>query len=191
MKHRPINTAIGYHGARGPGLLAATLAGLLAAGCVNTDMSDLERYIEKVNARESSKIEPIPPPKIAEIFIYEPGDRVDPFRPFQVEEPEVAEPAEGAAGGPRPPENHVREELEYFPLDALRMVGTLEKDDTMWGLVTAPDGAVHRVRTGNYMGRNYGKITLVAENRIELLEIVPNASGSGWQERPAKLDLVE
>lgn len=160
-------------------------------GCVNTDMSDLDAYIQEVNSRKSTKIDPIPPPKIAEIFIYEPEERVDPFRPFMVEEPAVPVAGGGGGSGPRPPENHVREELEYFPLDALRMVGTLEKDATLWGLLVAPDGAVHRVQTGNYIGRNYGKITAVADNRIELVEIVPDGSGSGWQERPAKLDLVE
>jgi type IV pilus assembly protein PilP len=70
------------------------------------------------------------------------------------------------------------------------MVGTLEKDAQNWGLVTAPDGAVHRIQPGNYVGKNYGKITLVAEDRIELVEIVPDGLG-GWQERGARLDLSE
>jgi type IV pilus assembly protein PilP len=40
------------------------------------------------------------------------------------------------------------------------------------------------------VGKNYGKVTLVADDRLELLEIVPDGMG-GWQERSAKLDLVE
>lgn len=170
-------------------LLAAALPGLVLGGCVNRDTSDLESYIAEVKARKSTEIPPLPEIRVAEVFEYEPEALEDPFEPILVREPEPERLA-AAEGGVRPPENHIREELEQYPLDALRMVGTLEQEDTTWGLVTAPDGAVHRVQAGNYMGRNYGKITLVAPDRIELVEITPNGMG-GWQERPAQLDLVE
>ncbi|MEC7728529.1 MAG: pilus assembly protein PilP, partial [Pseudomonadota bacterium] len=51
-------------------------------------------------------------------------------------------------------------------------------------------GGIHRVRTGNYMGQNYGRIVGVSETRIELIEIVPNGRG-GWVERPRSLTLEE
>jgi type IV pilus assembly protein PilP len=177
-------------GARHPWRRAAIAvpALLLLAACSGGDMSDLESYVEEVKARKSQRIEPRPEIRVPELFSYQVQDRVDPFRPFVEEAREDV--ASTAGKGVAPPANHVREELEQFPLDTLRMVGTLEKDAQNWGLVTAPDGAVHRIQPGNYVGKNYGKITLVAEDRIELVEIVPDGLG-GWQERSARLDLSE
>jgi type IV pilus assembly protein PilP len=158
------------------------------AACTGGEMDDLQQFVEEVKARGSGRVEPLPEIKVPEIFTYQVQDQQDPFRPFTQEGgPEVvARPG----GGIAPPANHIREELEQFPLDSLRMVGTVEKSEQVWGLVTAPDGAVHRVQPGNYAGKNYGKITLVGDDRIELTEIVPDGLG-GWQERQARLDLSE
>lgn len=173
------------------GALALIIAcGVLAGGCAQKDSSDLDQYIAEVKARKSADIQPLPEIRVAEVFDYEAEGLTDPFEPFITEQPEPTLAVSGEAGGVRPPANHIREELEQYPLDALRMVGTLRREEEVWGLVTAPDGAVHRVQAGNYMGRNYGKITLVAPDRIELVEITPNGMG-GWQERPAELDLAE
>lgn len=165
------------------------LAGFLLQACTSGDMGDLESYIRKVNARQSKKIEPIPPPATPEIYKYSSAERVNPFEPFVTEEPEL-EVNSALAGKIESEKGRIKEELEFFPLDALRLVGTLEQNQNTWALVTAPDGAVHRVEVGNYMGRNYGKVQLVAEDHVELIEIVPDSLGS-WQERPARLDLAE
>ena len=83
-----------------------------------------------------------------------------------------------------------REELESFELDSLRMVGTLEDQNTQWGIVRDPGGTVHRVKVGNYMGTNIGKILNIFEDRIELREIIRNPDGR-WIEREAALALAE
>ncbi len=92
--------------------------------------------------------------------------------------------------GIRPDVNRPREALEEYPLDSLRMVGTLEQGGQMWALVRAEDGTIHRVQPGNYVGQNYGRITRITESKIELVEIVPDGLG-GWMERPATLALSE
>jgi type IV pilus assembly protein PilP len=173
--------------ARARALLALPLAVALTA-CGGGDLEDLQEFVEQVKARGGGRIEPLPEIKVPEIFAYQVQDQQDPFRPFaQDTGPEVVA---SRGGGIAPPQNHIREELEQFPLDSLRMVGTVEKSDQVWGLVTAPDGAVHRVQPGNYAGKNYGKITLVADDRIELTEIIADGLG-GWQERQARMDLSE
>ncbi len=173
--------------------LAVVVAGLPAylglAGCAGGSMDDLVSYVEEVRARKSTRIAPLPEIQVPEIYVYSASEQKDPFQPIVEEQPDdviVARPNNETA----PPQNHIREELEYYPLDSLRMVGTLAMQEDMWALVTAPDGAVHRVQSGNYLGKNYGKITLVATDRVELTEIVPDGMG-GWQERNAKLDLSE
>lgn len=62
------------------------------------------------------------------------------------------------------------------------MVGTLAQKSDNWGLVQTNDGTIHRVKSGNYMGRNHGRIIRINEQNIELTELVPNGSG-GWIER--------
>lgn len=81
--------------------------------------------------------------------------------------------------------------LEGFELDSLEMVGTLyaEESETLFGLVADPDGLLHRVRPGNYMGRNHGRIVAIYDDRIELVELV--SDGVGWREQDAALALDE
>lgn len=90
----------------------------------------------------------------------------------------------------RPDSNRPREALEAFPLDTLRMVGTLDQGGQSWGLVRANDGTIHRVQPGNYLGQNHGRIANITEYEIELVEIVPDGLG-GWIERQASLALSE
>jgi len=172
--------------------VSSTLLGiplcLALSACAGGTMDDLVDYVGEVKARKSRQIAPLPEIKVPEFYVYRSSNERDPFAPFVEEEPEPVSIASNT--GITPPENHIREELEYFPLDSLRMVGTLEMREDIWALITAPDGAVHRIRSGNYVGKNYGKVILVADDRLELLEIVPDGMG-GWQERSAKLDLVE
>ena len=110
----------------------------------------------------------------------------DPFSP-SLEERREEQLAEGG-NGPRPDQNRTPELLEKYPLDGLSMVGTLGIGDAIEGLVKDPDGVVHRVHKDNYLGQNYGRITAIAEDRIELVELVPNGAG-GWMERQASIAL--
>jgi type IV pilus assembly protein PilP len=87
-------------------------------------------------------------------------------------------------------QNRNREELEGFELDSIKMVGTLQNEDNNWGIVIDPGGIVHRVKTGNYIGLNIGKITSVQEEQIEVREIMKDNSGR-YEERKALLPLTE
>jgi type IV pilus assembly protein PilP len=70
------------------------------------------------------------------------------------------------------------------------MAGTITKDAVLWGLIKAGDGTIHRVREGNYMGKNHGKIIRINEDKIELMEIVPDKPGT-WREQQTSLALSE
>ncbi len=169
--------------------VVAAAALLTISGCGGGSMRDLERYVSEVLSRPGGKIEPIPPLEPYIVYTYQSSDGVDPFEPFFQETPDPTTVA-GDGGGPAPDPNRNKEELEGYALDSLRMMGTLEQDETVWGIVRTPDGAIHRVQSGNYMGRNHGKITHISEEKIELTEIVADSQGT-WQERPAGLALAE
>jgi len=162
---------------------------LLISGCVNDDVSDLTTYMAKVKARPKGKIAPLPEIKIVEPFIFKPAGLRDPFRPVErLDEPEEIDVSKGT--GIRPDTGRRKEELELYSLDTLRMVGTLSMNSGLWGLVKASDVTIHRVKVGNHMGRNYGKIIRIVQDKIELMEIVPDQQGT-WKEQQASLALTE
>ena len=160
---------------------------LTLAGCGSGGMDDLHAYVEDVKSRQEGHIEPLPEIKTFETFVYNPVSLRDPFQPAdKTQETRIT----ANDNGIRPNSQRRHEELESFPLDSLRMVGTLDKSENTWGIVVASDGTIHRVQNGNFAGQNHGRITRITEERIELTEIVPDGLG-GWRERQASLALTE
>jgi len=167
------------------GRCRATLAilALFALGGCTGGMDDLEQYVKEVKAKPGGNIEPLPDIKPYESFTYDATSMRSPFTP---DTPVVAEG--GGGSGVRPDTSRNREFLEQFPLDTLRMVGTLEAGGSFFGLVQDKDGLVHRVLPGNHLGQNDGKILRISSAAIELVEIVPDGLG-GYFERPAAVAL--
>jgi type IV pilus assembly protein PilP len=162
-------------------VLAAVAALLLLAGC-RSDTKEVEAWVEEVKARPAPPLEPLPVMKQFETFEYAAQDLRDPFAAPSPDRDT------GGAGGPDP--NRRKEALEAYPLDSLDMVGTIGSGSGLLGLLMAPDKVTYRVRPGNYLGQNDGKITAVYEDRIEIVELVPDGAG-GWLERQAKIALED
>lgn len=161
---------------------------VVVSGCGGGDMSDLKAYVQEVKSRSEAPIEPIPEIRQPEIYAYR-SREAELRDPFTVDLPEE-KPAEGGGSGIRPDELRQKEELEAFPLDTLRMVGTVARDENRWALVQNKKGVIYRVKSGNYLGQNHGRITAVFEDRVELVEIVPDRAG-GYVEQPAQLAIGE
>ncbi|HYE36274.1 pilus assembly protein PilP [Methylocaldum sp.] len=147
----------------------------------------MQAYVAEVKARQKGAVEPLPEIKTVEPFVFNPEDLRDPF--IIDEKTQESEEAK-VESGIRPDTNRPKEELESYELDTLRMVGTVDRQGALWGLVKASDGTIHRVRAGNHMGKNFGKIINIKENLIELVEIISDSPGA-WRERKAALDLAE
>ena len=90
--------------------------------------------------------------------------------------------------GVTPPKDHVKQYLERFNLAVLSMVGTLQQENETWALIQDGDGGVHRVRVGDYMGSNWGKIDSINDARIDITEIVSDG-GDGWLRRPRTIEI--
>ena len=174
-----------------PSVVAIALSGILS-GCASDDpTADLEQYVRETQERQRPHIEPLPEIKPYKTFLY--GARLDEYRtPFApavaVDSDARPQQALALSSGPKPDLNRRKEVLEQFPLDALRMQGTLIQNGESWGIVMAPDGSVHRVHVDNYLGQNFGRISRVTEDSIEVLELVPDGA-NGWQQREAALAL--
>lgn len=163
---------------RATGFLAIALACAALTSC-KIGRGDLEKWVAEVKAKPAPPLQPLPVMKQFETFEYAAQNMRDPF--------DQAFSGEGGSG-PRPDPNRRRQTLEGFTLDTLKMVGTLGSGNSLTGLVMAPDRVTYKVVPGNYMGQSDGRVTAVHEDRIDLVELVPDGAG-GWLERPAKLSL--
>lgn len=171
--------------ARGLALAAAVV---VLAGCGRGITSEpggapnLEEWVANVQARPAPPLDPLPVMQQFETFEYAAQNMRDPFS--------AAFTNEGGGSGPRPDSNRRKQTLEQFPLDSLDMVGSLGAGSSLTALVMAPDKVTYRVSPGVYMGQNDGRVTSVQEDRIELVELVPDGAG-GWLERPASIALED
>lgn len=161
-----------------------TIAGLsLAISACGSDQRELQAYIDETKARPGGAIEPLPEVRPAPTHVYEPRGRRSPFVP---DAPQRA----ATNNGIQPDPNRPREDLESDPLDSLTMVGTMSNAEGAFGLIQDADGLVHRVRIGNHMGQNYGRITSITETEIQLIEMMSDGRG-GFYERPARIGLSD
>ena len=161
-------------------LLLAALACSLTA-CTN-GTKEVQAWVAEVKARPAPPLDPLPVMKQFETFEYSSEGLRDPFS--------IPEPDRNSGGGLRPDANRRKEVLEAYPLDSLNMVGTIGSGPGLVALVLAPDKVTYRVRPGNYMGQNDGRITAVDDVHVELVELVPDGAG-GWLERQAKMTLAD
>lgn len=157
----------------------ALLASALAA--CGGSQGDLEKWVAEVKARPAPPMDPLPVMQQFETFEYDAQNLRDPFS-------EVFNGGEG--GGPRPDAGRRKQTLEQFPLDSLDMVGSLGNGRSLVALLMAPDKVTYRVQVGAYLGQSDGRVTAINEDRVELVELVPDGAG-GWLERPATILLED
>ena len=175
-------------------LLKITLLGtfaLLLTGC-GEGLDDLQNFVAQIRAKPPGRIEPIPEFQPYQNVEDTSHDVRDPFKLVDFRRPEENPEEISALGnGLRPDIDRVKEPLEDFPLDTLRLKGTIDdKDGVKWGLIFAPDNTIHRVIEGNYMGQNHGRIISVSDQTIDLTEIVPDGLGN-YIERSSAVALIE
>jgi type IV pilus assembly protein PilP len=158
--------------------------------CGNSDFSDLDQYIADIKSKPKGVVKPLPEIKPVEPFIFKPEDLRDPFKPLKPAELTEDDASIAKATGIKPDTNRRKEELEAFPLESLKMVGTVNTKSGLWGLIKATDKTIFRVRVGNYMGQNYGKIIRLSTDKIELMEIIADKPGV-WHEQPISISIED
>jgi type IV pilus assembly protein PilP len=161
---------------------SASLVCLALAGC-SADMDELQQKVAEIKSRPGERVEPLPQIKPYETYAYGASNLRSPFVPSAPARNDVANAI-------RPDSKRAREFLEQFPIDSMKMVGTLSLEGKNYGLVQGKDGLVHRVLPGSYMGQNDGRVTSITSTKISIIEIVPDGVG-GYIERPAALTLTE
>jgi len=161
------------------------LSNALLVGCSNDEFTDLDEFMQEKLARPGGVIAPIPPFKAYKAFSYSATTLRSPFdRPIEIREITQPQSVETV----KPDEDRPKEFLEQFTFDSLAMVGTLSRSGVDWSLIRDPEGGVHRVRVGNFLGRNHGKIVEMTETYVAVIEIVSDGN-EGWVERPRTIKL--
>jgi type IV pilus assembly protein PilP len=172
-----------------PALMLVTVA---VAGCGGGDQQEVQAWMNEQRALTKPQVQPIPEPKK---FTPQPYSQDAGTEPFSNQKLASALKKESQQSGSTsaallaPELNRRKEPLEAFPLDAVVMVGSLQKQGQPVALVRV-DNLLYQVRPGNYLGQNYGRITKVGETELVLRELVQDAAGE-WIERNATLQLQE
>ena len=165
---------------------------LLLSACGSSGQDELKEWMSEQRAQTKPRIQPIPEPKKFVPQAYTQEASTDPFSKLKLTQALTRESAQSAASNAAlvaPELARRKEPLEAFPLDSMAMVGSLAKEGLPVALVRV-DNLLYQVRTGHYLGQNFGKIVKVAETEVVLREIVQDAAGE-WIERTAKLQLQE
>ena len=168
-------------------LLVLVFCMLVSACGSSSDQAALREYIDEVKARPPGMIEPMPTFRPYEAFVYGAAATRSPFDPPVEEKQRVVTEVDANI---EPDFMREKEFLETFDLGSLRMVGTLEMHGTLWALIRDPSGGIHRVTTGNYLGKDHGHIIETSRGQLDIVEIVSNGL-DGWVERPRVLKLSE
>ena len=155
-------------------------------GCGSGDTSDLQAFMDEPRAKPRGSIEPLPQFRAYEPFTYAAAALRSPFQaPVRID-PTARQRGNGNI---KPDVNRPKQFLEGFNIETFNMVGTLANAEGRYALVSGA-GGVHRVKVGDYLGRNDGRITKITDGEIDVIEIVPDGEG-GWLERPRTITLKE
>lgn len=164
-------------------VIAAISVGMIGCGGQH---DDLEQFVREGGQGMRGKVDPLPEVKPYEPFAYTVFELPEPFKPRKLKGSSNV----GSGGGLQPDLNRRKEPLESYELEKLKMVGTLQQNKLMYALIKAPDNSLHRVKTGNHMGVNFGKVTSVSESEVQVTEVIEDSSGE-WSERQSSVTLVE
>ena len=170
-----------------PRYLALSMALLALNGCGGgNDFSDLDAYMNEVRLRPPGKIEPTPTFRSYPTFTYSAANLRSPFsRQVRID---LAGQKQGSRNV-KPDPNRVKQYLEGFNIEQFEMVGTISNAGGSFALLRGA-GGVHRMKVGDYLGRNDGRIVSLSATQVDVVEIVPDGEGA-WLERPRPIPLKE
>lgn len=157
-------------------------------GCMSSRQDEVAAWMAQEKSKAIPKIAPLQEPGVFYPLSYERGSAEDPFA-FEKLARVFADAKKGGANLMDIHDKRRREPLEAYPIDTIKMVGFLEKSGRPTAVLEV-DRHLYQVVAGNYIGQNFGKIEKILETRIDLTEVVQDATGE-WVERSTVLELQE
>ena len=169
----------------GTASMAAILATALAS-CSDSPHHDLQAFVDAAEQPSIGTVAATPSLSAPAPFTYTADGLRNPFEP----PPPSRGDGERTTALAAPDLQRPKTRLEEFPVEALRMVGTLEYEGAQRALVRDPLGDFHAVRVGDYLGADFGRVRAIGAAAIELVESIADGSG-GWVTRPRTLALSD
>jgi len=157
---------------------------LTLSACAGGGFNDLDEFVKESGKGLRGQVEPVPEMVPFKHFVYEAFDIPSPFISRKNED------AQQANNGLQPDLKRRKEVLERYPLESLKMVGSLQRHEIIFALIESPEDTLHRVSVGNYMGQDFGRIADISESEIKLKEIVQDGVNE-WTERVSTLMLED
>ena len=128
-------------------------------GCADSDQEELSAWMQRERNSIKPDVKPIPEPTKFEPYAYG-GERF--VEPFSIEKlASILRSGQSLPSGQsaliEPELNRRKQPLEAFPLDSMKMVGSLNRNGQLVGLLKV-DALLYQVTPGSYIGQNYGRI---------------------------------
>ncbi|USD65499.1 pilus assembly protein PilP [Vibrio sp. SCSIO 43136] len=160
------------------------MAGLLF-GC-QEDKPSIERWASKTQAMAKATVKPL---HQSAVYQAEPFHFSTTSHPFNLPKVRQVAPNKSPTRQCWQPEvKGAIAPLERYPLAQLQLTGIMQRSGTPTGLLRAPDGKVHKVRTGSRLGLDNGQVVNVEKGFIVIEEVMADGLGC-WQKRQVKLAL--
>jgi len=171
--------------------LVIALSCVVLVSCGGEQHSDLRQFVKDSDNMPRGRIQPLPEVRPYEPFEYAAYDLISPFEPRKIESAKAKPPKKGGTIDPKLLDpNRRKGPLEAFPLENLKMVGTLQQKTEFFALIKTPDNNLYRVKSGDFMGQNFGRITDITESAVKLKELIQD-SGNDWKEEERTLLLLD
>lgn len=162
------------------------LAPLVLLGCVESNDEDLNKFVVKAKTKIYPINDKVPALEKVDAVTFTQNEGRNPFTQPKAE---VVAPVKNSPKTcPQPNFERKKQPLEKYSLDNIAMRGTLLINEELWALVQVSGGELHKVKPGNYLGLNYGKVLKITKSKVELLELASDKDGC-WQERITQITL--
>ena len=155
--------------------------------CVEVKVDDLQEFVVKAKSQIYPVNDKVPSLKKIDAIVFTQEEGRNPFSEPHAEV--LASVVSAPKSCPQPNFKRKKHPLEMYSLDNLSMRGTLLIDQELWALVQVSGGELYKVKQGDYLGLNYGKVLKVTRNKVELLELASDQNGC-WQERITQIMLI-
>ncbi|MBI5055511.1 MAG: pilus assembly protein PilP [Nitrospirae bacterium] len=99
-------------------------------------------------------------------YVYQPGDRRDPFVPLIVTTKKTARKTAGRPGT-----------LESYDIGEFTLLAVAKKGDQYYALLVTPDNRSFSVKRGTVIGYNNGKVEEITKNKVVLVEYSKDFKG--------------
>ena len=162
-----------------------TMLVMLLVACEEQRDGDLRAWMAEVRQRHHAQALSVPPAAEVPEYRYVPGSRIDPFDLAKLSATDDKQSGDAL----QPDLRRAREPLESYPLDSLRLIGSLRRGRDAVALIEA-DKLVYQLRVGAHLGQDFGKVIAIGEKTIDIEELVPE-SGGRWTQRRAQLVFQE